>query len=286
VPKRLLIAFVALAVHTAAFASDYLFINVPYLKATREVITEANVQAASIFQSSSTFAAKYADVSASLTDQIRAVERKRLQKKTGSDVVTDTKDKQFADTLNAFKDALNAMSQRSGRPLRELLPSYDRWNKMETAVVQSGVDERLSAYQTRYGPDSEPINIVELLIGEKFLTGDESGPSAWEPILRLSAVQITTRGSGLTSSFQIGANYYFVNGVPKPLGLVGLSNHIGLAAALQYLDDPAVFDFKGRPSFGAVLHADRKEIGVMWDNVEDKFRLTLGYSFQFVPFVF
>jgi hypothetical protein len=85
---------------------------------------------------------------------------------------------------------------------------------------------------------------------------------------------------------ELGANYYFINGVPKPLSLIGLSNHIGLAATMQYLEEPGAFNFKGRPAFGAVVHLDRKEVGVTWDDVEDKFRLTVGYSFQFVPFVF
>jgi len=152
--------------------------------------------------------------------------------------------------------------------------------------VKAGLDQRLAAFETRFGPDSEPINILELFVGEKFLAGNEAGPSPWEPIVRFSAVQLSSKGPGVTSGIQVGTNYYFVKGAPALLKWAGVSNHIGVAGLLQYNEDPGLFRFKGRPSFGILFHLDRKEAGFVWDNEEDKIRFTLGYSFQFIPFVF
>jgi hypothetical protein len=67
---------------------------------------------------------------------------------------------------------------------------------------------------------------------------------------------------------------------------MGASNHIGVSASVQYLSDPGLFKAQGKPSFGILVHMDRKEVGVSWDDEEDKIRLTLGYAFQFIPLVF
>jgi len=81
-------------------------------------------------------------------------------------------------------------------------------------------------------------------------------------------------------------NYYFVKGVvPLPLSVIGLSNHFGVAASLQYLNDPHLLHFTGRPSLGIMFHLDRKEAGISWDPDQHKPRFTLGYAVQFVPFL-
>ncbi len=269
------------------FAGNFVFTSDAYLKLTKQVIREANVTAPIIFGSTGSLIGKYETAQVELEGIIDEAQKKRIHKKVTPQTVDDTQDKRFADALNKFNEFINLMSDQSHKPLSELLPSFDRWTRMETAVVKTGLDQRLAAYQTRFGPESEPINILEFGLSQKFLAGDESGPSPWEPILRFSAVQITSQGSGLTSGFQMGMNHYFLGGkAPKPLSLIGISNHVGVAAVVQYLEDPGAFNFKGRPSFGLVLHLDRKEAGLIWDDQEDRLRVTVGYAFQFIPLVF
>jgi len=127
-----------------------------------------------------------------------AITHAELFKKLKPDVVAEVKDHQFADNLNTFKFALTAISAKAGKPPAELFPSYENWVKTEAAVVSAGVDQRLKAFEVRYGPDSEQINFIELFTGECFFRGDESAPSPWEPITRLSAIQATTSGPGLS----------------------------------------------------------------------------------------
>ncbi len=267
-----------------AAAGDYLFVNPAYLSATQSVLSEARDNALTVFRDQPAVLAQFENARLRLYEDVSTMQRAQFFKKAPADRVADVKDKEFADALNGFKDGLNAMSDTAGQPLEKLLPSWREWNHLETAVVKTGLDQRLSAYNTRFGPDSEPINVVELLISQKALPGNEAGPAAWEPILRVEAVGITTSGPGLTSTFQTGMNYYFLDGKPpKALQWLTISNHVGVAAMLQYLDRPGVLALKGRPSFGMMLHLDRKEIGVAWDNADNRFRLTLGYAFQFVP---
>jgi len=283
--RRFVVAFALVFSATGlGFAGDYLFLSPAYLSATKAVISEANERAPLYFRDPPEALARYDNAQHRLYEDVTRVQRAQFFKKVSAETVSEVKDAAFADALNGFKDAINAMSEAADQPLQKLLPSYAEWSRMETRVVKAGLEQRLSAYQTRFGPESEPINVLELLISQKWLPGDEAGPAPWEPILRVEAVGITTRGSGLTSTIQTGMNYYFLDGKPpKPLQWLTVSNHVGVAAMLQYLDKPGVLELRGRPSFGVIVHLDRKEIGVAWDDANDRLHLTLGYAFQFVP---
>jgi len=268
------------------WASNYLFLDKPYLDLTEKIQTEADAQASHFLEKGSALETKYKQVAASLRAQISDVQRARLLKKLKPELVVQTKDQQFADNLNSFKDALNYMVQKSGKSPVALFPSYDEWQKVETQAVSQGLDQRLDAFQTRFGPDSEPVNFIEYFGGELLLPGTEAGPSAWEPIARLSPVQATSAGAAVSSA-EAGMNYYFVNRpAPAPLRWVGITNHVGLAATLQYLNNPRIFHFQGRPAFGLTLHLDRKELGASWDPDSKTVRVNIGYAFQVVPLAF
>jgi hypothetical protein len=281
--RKTLLTAIVLFTTLSAWAGDYLFLNKRYLSLTEAVLKEADAEATRQFAQRPEFATKWDQASNALQSHIDAVQKARLLKKIKPETVSQQNDRAFAEALNAVKDGLNLMASESKKTPTQLFPSYSEWMQVEAAVVKDGLEQRLAAYQTRYGPESEQINIVEFLIGEAFLHGDEGGPAAWEPIARLTPVQATSAGAGLTSTAQLGANYYFVNGVPKgPLSWV-VSNHIGLAATLQYLEDPRIFRFRGKPCYGLQLHLDKKEVGLTWDANENTFRATLGYAFQFIP---
>lgn len=269
------------------WASDYLFLSPRYLQLTQVLLKEADARAGDTFEAGSAAASKYAAAVGALRKQLSDLSQARLLKKLKPGMVAEVKDKEFADNLNTFKFALNAMTTKAGKASpSEIFPTYEEWIKTETAVVQMGVEERLRGFETRFGPDSEQINFIELFVGETLFKGDESGPSSWEPIVRLSAVQLTTSGPGLTSSFEAGMNYYFVKQeAPAPLRWIGVNNHVGIAASLQYLNDPRLMRFEGRPAFGLTFHLDRKEVGANWDPDRKMVRMTLGYAFQFVPFL-
>jgi hypothetical protein len=268
-----------------AQASSYLFLDKPYLDLTQQVIQEANAKAVSLLSTDATLSAKYKQVSQSLQTQLDQVRKARLFKKLKPELVTQARDQQFADTLNSFKDALNFMATKAATSPSKEFPSYDTWQKAEASAVSQGLDQRLSAFEARFGPDSESVNVIEYFAGQVIWPGDEASPSAWEPIARLSPVQATTAGSGVVTTAEAGMNYYFLNGeAPVPFRWIGISNHIGVAATLQYLDHTALFHFEGRPAFGVTLHIDRKELGVSYDPDAKKVRVNLGYAFQVIPF--
>ncbi len=282
--KSFLLVSTLLLSSSISFAGDIVFFDQPYLQMTKRVVKEADAQAAVLFSGAPASYTLYVSSRDALLDQIEKVERARIFKKLKADNLVQEKNVPFKDALNGFKAHLSNMIVPPNRSPASYLPSFAEWNRTENALDQAATDQRLLAYETRFGPDSEPINIVELFIGEKFLPGDKMGPSAWEPIFRVSAVQATNQGSGVTSTMEWGANYYYLDGrVPKPFKWIGVSNHVGAALALQYRKDSHILNFEGRPSFGVMFHLDRKEAGLTWDPDEDKIRLTLGYAFQFVP---
>jgi hypothetical protein len=284
VRKVFIASLLVLRLVTPSWAGDYLFLNSAYASLTEDVLNEADLWSKDVFKDPALLQ-KYQAASGDLRARIEEAQVDQRFKKMKAEDVADVKDAAFAASLNAFKDFLNEMESSSGKPLPELLPSYAAWTHREIEIVKAGLDKRLGAYQTRFGPESEQINIVELLISQRFMAGDESGPQPWEPILRVVPVQITSRGEGLTSTAQLGMNYYFLDGAPKPLRLLGIANHVGAAVTLQYLDHPGPFEVKGKPSIGLLLHFDRKEAGVAYDPTDDRIRFTLGYSFQFIPLV-
>jgi len=268
------------------WAGDYLYLNPRYVQLTRQMLDQADPYARATFAEGTETRTTYLQATASLREQLDSISRARLFKKMKPSLVTEVKDKSFAENLNTFNFALQAIARKEGKKQAEIFPTYQEWVQTEAAVVQKGVDHRLKAFETRFGPESEQVNFIELFAGEALFRGDEAAPSPWEPIFRLSAVQLTTAGPGLVSSFQAGMNYYFVKSQPPtPLRWIGLSNHLGLAATLQYLNDPRLLRFEGRPAFGFAIHLDRKEIGMSWDPDEKTVRMSMGYAFQFIPFL-
>lgn len=282
--RSLVSTILVIGVCGGAAASDYLFLNRRYITLTRRMLADAESRAGAAFEASSEARNRFDQSISRLRAQLDAVTRGKLFKKLKPESVAEVKNKEFAEELNTFKFGLRAIAAKAGQEPAALFPAYEEWVKTETSVVSMGIDQRLQAFETRFGPDSEPINFLEFFLGEALLKGDESAPSPWEPILRLSAVHLTTAGPGLTSSFQAGLNHYFLQG-PGFFRWIGLNNHVGVAASLQYLNDPRLMRFEGRPAFGVVLHLDRKEVGASWDPNDKTVRMTLGYSFQFIPLV-
>lgn len=283
--RRALVMSVAVVLWAAsAWAGDYLFVNPVYLSQTRVVINDARAAASALLANDAEALTTFTTFSQTLDTLVVDRQRKQALKKIKADDLESTADTTFAKALNDFKDGLSAMADIANSPIEKIIPSYDRWNRLETAVVKRGLEERLAAYETRFGAESEPINILEYVVSQKFFSGDEGGPAAWEPIFRVTPVQLTSRGNGLTSTAQVGMNFYFVDrSAPTVLKWLGVTNHVGVAAAVQYLDEPGIFNAKGKPSYGVIVHLDRKEVGLSWDDDEDKIRFNLGYAFQFVP---
>jgi hypothetical protein len=200
--------------------------------------------------------------------------------------VKETNDTRFKGALSTFTFALETLADETGKRPSDFVKSYNTWSRLEADVVAKGLDQRLTAYDIRYGPESERINALEWFTGELLFKGTEAGPSAWEPISRLTPVQFTSAGPGLVSTIQAGMNYYFLDGDPGFLKWIGIKNHVGFALAMQYLSREQLANFKGKPSYGFVVHMDRREIGMTWDEAEKQVRVTLGYAFQFVPLAF
>jgi hypothetical protein len=269
----------------SAGAGDYLFLSQPYLDLTQKVMEQADALARDTLAPEPSLASKFKEVRGSLERHIQAAKRDRGLKRATPGAVLQKRDESFAQDLNAFKNALNFMGRQKQKPLAELLPAYDAWNKTETFVVQKGLEQRMDAYLVRYGPESERLNGLEWVAGEILFRGDEGGPSPWEPIARFTPVHFVNTGTGLVSTVQVGVNRYFLDGAPGVFKWIA-PNHVGVAAAVYYLDHPQLGRFKGRPSPGLVLHLDRKEIGVAWQESAKTVRVTLGYAFQFVPLAF
>ncbi len=292
--RRAAVFVVAMAWFSLARAADTIFFNCPYLEATREMVREADGPARTAFAQNPVGSKAYEDSRAILleeianrTDACKETKRRILFKQFDRNAVREETDPRFAESLRTFNQALNFIADQSGKPLNAVFPSYDRWNRMEAETVGKGLDQRLTAYEVRYGPESERINFLEWFAGEWLLKGTEAGPSAWEPIARLTPVQFTSAGSGLVSTFQLGLNRYFLSGkAPGPLGWIGIKNHAGLALAMQYLDNPRPGRFEGKPAYGFVFHMDRREVGLTWAEAEKQVKITLGYAFQFVPLAF
>jgi hypothetical protein len=283
-----LIAACALAALTAASAAagNYLFLSKRYLALTEKVAEEAGVAAEGAFPPDAKLKDQFAATRTALKEMARDANRARILKEMGTGAVMQTEDARFTETLNAFKDGLNYVSQKKEKPLEKLLPTYKEWFRVELDAVERGLDQRLAAYEVRYGPESERLNFLEWLAGEIAFPGGEGAPSPWEPIARLTPIQATTAGSGLVSTVQVGLNRYFIDGKPPAaLKWIGVRNHVGLAASLQYLDQPRPARFEGRPAFGVVLHMDRRELGLAWDPSTHNVRATVGYAFQVLPLV-
>lgn len=291
--RRAAAAAVFVLLAGAAAAGDAVFLNCRYLELTQRVAAESEAPAARAFANDAELKKLFENTRQALNGQLaarqsacREVERGLLFKRFNPLAVEEITDPALAATLRQFNDGLNAIAEAERKPLTEVFPTYAQWNRLEAEVVGKGLKSRLMAYEVRYGPDSERINFLEWVAGEWIFKGTESGPSVWEPIFRVSPVQFTTAGSGLVSTAQLGVNHYFTQGeVPLPLRWIGVTNHLGVAAALQYLDDPELGKFQGPPAWGFVLHLDRREVGLTWHETRKQVRVTLGYAFQFVPMV-
>jgi hypothetical protein len=194
-------------------------------------------------------------------------------------------DQELLAAVKGFNSGLGHMMDAAGEEgFPKLVPSYHAWNSLETGLLMDALRRRLAAYEVRYGPDSERLNILEYIAVQvpPFRSGD-AGPKAWEPIARLTPISLTSGASAPVSTVQAGVNYYFLNGPPDWLDRLGVENHIGFAAALQYLEPEKPLHFNGRPTFGFVLHLDRKEVGFTWTEARRQAQVTFGYAFQFVP---
>lgn len=194
-------------------------------------------------------------------------------------------DQELVTAVKGFNSGLvHLMNAAGDDDFMKLVPSYHAWNSLETDLTMDALRNRLAAYEVRYGPDSERLNIVEYLAVQvpPFRSGGD-GPKAWEPIARVSPVSLTSGASAPVSSIQAGVNYYFLDGPPDWLDRLGIENHFGFAAALQYLEPEKPLHFKGRPTFGFILHLDRKEVGFTWTEARKQAQITFGYAFQFVP---
>lgn len=264
-----------------------MFFNARYLALTRQLMQEVDPQVQSTFAGNPETLKTYDAARRTLDDFTSEIRGGLLFKRVDGELLSSVEDPKIAQALNVFNDAMNAAAEAAGKKHREIFPTYAEWNRLETELVREGLAKKLNSYEVRYGPDSERINFLEWFLSEAVNDRGRAGPGAWEPILRLTPVQFVSAGSGVASAAQIGTNYYFVEGAPpKFLKLAGVKNHVGAALTLQYLGETRIAHFKGKPAVGAVIHLDRREIGVSYDSEAKKTRLTLGYSFQFVPLAF
>src|SRR5262245_47015357 len=111
------------------WASSYLFLNKAYLDMTEKMIDEADRVAPGYLVSEIPLQQKYHQVSSLLRRRIDEAQRARVFKKLKPELVTQARDQEFADALNSFKDALNLTATKSGKPITQLYPAYEEWQK-------------------------------------------------------------------------------------------------------------------------------------------------------------
>lgn len=184
--------------------------------------------------------------------------------------------------LEGFNSALTELV--AGASGAAIPASFVEMRKASANDLATGLESRLSAYQIRFGTASERVNWLELGLGAVLFQGDETGPNHLEPIARLSPVNFSSLSDGPVSTFQLGGNWYFLDGPPDGAwSWLRVQNHFGVALALAYPDGAKVLRWNGKPSWGAVLHFDKTEIGITYGGDRRQFGVSLGYAFQFIP---
>lgn len=253
-------------------------LNAQYFKLFRQVIAEGRREAPKAFVSDPKSLEKFLGLAEKAEKALNGMIP------PGSAYLKKVRKATDAKPFNDFNFALQSLAAASGTELEQLLPSYDSWNSMETDLTLEALNARIASYEVRYGPGSECLNILEFLaVQAPPFRGGLGGPKAWEPIARLTPVSLTSGASAPVSTFQGGINYYFLGGAPSWMQRFGVSNHVGVAAALQYLEPEKPLHFRGQPTFGVIFHLDRSEVGFTWTEAKKQAQITLGYAFQFVP---
>ncbi len=171
---------------------------------------------------------------------------------------------QFRAITAEARDALDAMVAKRARPgdpsrvkasltdyfrmVRAMFPTgsyppgYNRYRNAITGSFLNALSGDLEEYDRRfairYGPDSEPLNIVEMVLVQITSPAPRGAqvrlPGHWEPIARIQlfGYQYDTGGNELVPSSpvaQLGLTYYLYG----DSWLAGKLHHIGLAAAYQ-----------------------------------------------------
>lgn len=130
------------------------------------------------------------------------------------------------------------------------------------ARFKEGAEEQLRQWEVRYGPSSERLNIVEVVVEQWLFSraaqGPLRGPARVEPILRLQAIGYQwdkqfERMYPSSPTAQVGFSYYLL----ADNALARAINHVGIAAAWQrdYATD--------RTLVGGVLHVQKFDIGLL-----------------------
>ncbi len=164
--------------------------------------------------------------------------------------------------------------------------SWDGWYDVRLELEDVRVDQALADFDIRYGPRSDRINLLEMVLINLAppFKGNINGPSAWEPILRFTPVCYDISDNRFAKTYQVGANYYFLSGSP---GLLKWLNHVGVAFAAADLASDQLYKFSfGELSCGAMLHIGKYQVGMFKDHGGESWKFLTTVDFQVIPALF
>jgi hypothetical protein len=179
-----------------------------------------------------------------------------------------------------------AIPSQPGRPIRSYtdIESYGHWNLIQLDLKELELARTIEDFEIRYGSKSDRINLLELLLVNHVppFRGSVRGPSAWEPILRVSPVCFSVSDNRFIKTAQLGFNYYFLSGAPR---LLRALHHIGLAPTVADVNADRVYRI-GTLGWGATVHLGRYQVGAVY--VPDSARVNVfsTLDFQIIPTLF
>ena len=157
---------------------------------------------------------------------------------------------------------------------------------MQLDLKELEIQKSIEDFEIRYGPKSDRINPLELLLINYVppFRGSPKGPSPWEPITRWTPFTFNASDGHPMMAVQLGANFYFLSDACAPLQML---NHVGLAIAAADPEGTSLFDVKlARISPGFVLHTGRGQVGAFYSRETRKVKIMSTLDFQLVPGVF
>jgi hypothetical protein len=164
------------------------------------------------------------------------------------------------------------------------IPDYHEWFKVQLALESLRIENTLSDFEARYGPQSDRINLLELLLINTLLSGDRNGPSPWEPILRISPVCYDVTSNRFIKSAQIGMSFYFLHDSPAWLRTL---NHCGAAFLLaDPVNDKVYWLDPKKLSPGVMAHVGKYEAGFLYDRNLHEWKVIGTVNFQIIPTIF
>lgn len=172
-------------------------------------------------------------------------------------------------------------------PFAEDLPELAEWNRAKLDRKDAELNRSLGRFDTRYGPGSDKLNLLELLLVWQVppFKGGVDGPSRWEPILRLTSIALNASDERVNRAAQVGLNCYFFEDAP---GLFRKLNHIGLAAAAVDTSGALVGCRvrSGDWAPGLFVHFGKYQAGVIPTSGWRGAKLIATFDFQLLPTLF